>query len=156
MVRTALLSTGFAALAAAAPLSLVQRQVECATGFYIIVARGSNQPEGEGTPGEVGNLIEARVSGSYSVAVDYPAAIISADSIYPTSVADGQNDVTQKIEDYVEACGSDSKIVLVGYSQGGNVMTNVLAGGVAKPAPIDSKYKSNSMFFPISWSFNPY
>ena len=49
-----------------------------------------------------------------------------------------------KIEAYVDNCGSDSQIALIGYSQGGNVMTDVLAGGVDKPAPLSDQYRQNS------------
>lgn len=134
---------GLAALTAAAPVSTRQ---SCASGFYIIVARGSNEAPGEGKPGQVADLIEQMVPGSYSVAVDYPATIIDDDGSYPESVTDGINDTEDKIKSYVAACGSGSRIVLVGYSQGGNVMTDVLAGGVLKPDPIGEQYRQNSKY----------
>ncbi|KAK4495452.1 hypothetical protein PRZ48_013783 [Zasmidium cellare] len=140
MLAPVTLTLGLAALSMAAPLSTRQ---SCASGFYIIVARGSNEAPGEGKPGQVADLIEQMVPGSYSVAVDYPATIIADDSSYPSSVTDGINDTENKIKSYVAACGSDSRIVLVGYSQGGNVMTDVLAGGVDKPAPIGEQYRQN-------------
>lgn len=141
MLSPVTLTLGLAALSMAAPLSTRQ---SCASGFYIIVARGSNEAPGEGKPGQVADLIEQMVPGSYSVAVDYPATIIADDSSYPSSVTDGINDTENKITSYVAACGSDSRIVLIGYSQGGNVMTDVLAGGVDKPAPIGEQYRQNS------------
>lgn len=42
MVRNALLSLGLAAAAAASPL-LPRQNVECVSGLYILVARGSTQ-----------------------------------------------------------------------------------------------------------------
>jgi hypothetical protein len=77
------------------------------------------------------------------VAVDYPADIC-CDTLYPGSVSDGITDTISKIHDYVATCGAASRIVLIGYSQGGNVMTNVLAGGVAKPDPLGEEYRQNS------------
>lgn len=141
MVRIITASLAMATLAAAAPL--LPRQ-SCVSGLYMIVARGSNEAPGEGKPGAVADAIAARVPGSTSVAVDYPATIISSSSEYPESVTDGINDTKTKIQNYVNACGSSSRIVLIGYSQGGNVMTDVLAGGVDKPDPITSEYAQYS------------
>lgn len=136
-------------LTLAAPL-LTTRQVTCASdnGLYIIVARGSNQPAGEGSVGPVADMIEAAVPGSYSVAVDYPAVIITleADDNYFTSVNEGIEDMKSKIEAYVAACGSGSRIALLGYSQGGEVVTDTLAGGTGKPEPIAETYRPNSEF----------
>ncbi|KAK0391672.1 hypothetical protein NLU13_1171 [Sarocladium strictum] len=127
LASTALLSS----VALAAP---VARQVTCYSGVYMIVARGSDEDPGEGKPGMVADLVTAAIPDSGSVAVDYPASI--ADPLYPESVTDGINDAIAKINAYVDACGAGAKIVLIGFSQGGNVMTNVLAGGVDKPDPI--------------------
>jgi hypothetical protein len=131
------LTIALSALASAAPL--VPR-VNCVSGLYIIVARGSDEAPGEGKPGQVATLIESRVPNSVSVAVDYPASL----SNYPDSVTDGIEDAKSKIQNYVDTCGSGSKIVLLGYSQGGEVMTDVLAGGVDKPAPLANQYRQNS------------
>lgn len=121
----------FSSAVVAAP---VQRQVTCYSGVYMIVARGSDEDPGEGKPGMVADLVAAALPGSGSVAVDYPASI--TDPLYPDSVTDGINDAISKINAYIDACGSAARIVLIGFSQGGNVMTDVLAGGVAKPDPI--------------------
>lgn len=115
MVRSSILSFCLAAIASAAPL--VTRQTTCASGLYIIVARGSYQDVGEGSPGEVANMIEALVADSYSVAVDYPAVIIDWGDNYFSSVNEGIEDCKAKIEDYVAVCGASSRIALLGYSQ---------------------------------------
>ena len=113
MVRSlALLATAtLATLSSAAPL--LPRQQTCYSGFYMIVARGSNEAPGEGKPGQVADMIAAQVPDSASVAVDYPATIISSDTEYPESVTDGINDTKTKIQNYVDACGSSSRIVLI-------------------------------------------
>ena len=59
---------------------------------------------------------------------------------------DGIEDTKTKIQDYVTACGSASRIALVGYSQGGNVMTDTLAGGTGKPDPIAQEYAQYSEY----------
>ncbi len=56
------------------------------------------------------------------------------DPLYPSSVTDGINAMISLIQNYVNSCGG--KIVLVGFSQGANVITDVLAGGVDKPTPL--------------------
>jgi acetylxylan esterase len=145
MVRLASSLTALV-LAAGVSAAPVDRRQSCVSGLYIISARGSNEDPGEGKVGQVSTLIKNAVPGSTSVAVDYPAAIITDDSIYPASVTDGINDTIEKITSYVDTCGSSSRIVLLGYSQGGNVMTDVLAGGVFKPDPISDAYRGNSEY----------
>lgn len=139
----ALASLVLAGVASAAPVDLEQRQVTCYPGVYLIVARGSNEDPGEGKPGMVADLVETMIPGSGSVAVDYPASIV--DPLYPDSVGQGIDDTIAKITAYVDACGAASRIALVGYSQGGNVMTDALAGGVAKPDPLSTAYSQYSM-----------
>ena len=131
---TTLATVAIATLSAAAPLST--RAPTCVSGLYIIVARGSTEAPGEGEPGKVADMIVARVPHSTSVAVDYPATLEN----YNASVAAGVADATQKVKDYVSACGSNSRIALLGYSQGGEVMTNMLSG----PGQIDSSYMKYS------------
>jgi acetylxylan esterase len=132
----------------AAPV--VHRQ-SCVSGLYIIAARGSNEDPGEGKVGQVSELIKNAVPGSTSVAVDYPAAIIDDDSFYPLSVSEGIDDTIEKITSYVDTCGSSSRIVLLGYSQGGNVMTDTLSGGGLKPDPLPETYRTNSERQNLPW-----
>ncbi|MBE7180837.1 MAG: cutinase family protein [Terriglobus roseus] len=144
MVRAAASLAALALASGISALPLAARQVTCVSGVYIISARGSNEDPGEGKVSEVSTLIKNAVPDSVSVAVDYPAAIISSDSTYPASVTDGINDTIEKIHSYVDTCGASSKIVLLGYSQGGNVHTDVLAGGVDKPDPLTDDYRPYS------------
>ncbi|KAI0438453.1 carbohydrate esterase family 5 protein [Xylaria telfairii] len=136
-MRSAAFALGAAALVAAAPME--PRQTTCYSGLYILAARGSNEPVGEGSIQEVSDLITAAVPDSASVAVDYPATIFT-DGTYVGSVTDGINNAISLFQDYVDACGDSSRVVLLGYSQGGNVMTDVLAGGVDKPDPLSTDY----------------
>ncbi|KAF1736570.1 Acetylxylan esterase 2 [Beauveria bassiana] len=159
MVNVVGILTAVAALASvtgAAPVEANTNKPTCAPGVYLIVARGTGEAVGKGKPGQVADLVAKRVPGSFSVAVDYPATAIKRRSssvssvssvfsraLYPFSVARGINDTKKKIQDYVAQCGTSSKIALVGFSQGGNVMTDLLAGGVLKPAPLDPRYYKN-------------
>lgn len=142
ILKTLATATALATLACAAPAPLEPR-VACASGLYMIVARGSNEPAGEGRIAAVTSAVKQQVPGSISVAVDYPASILGG-TLYPESVVKGINDAKKKVQDYVAACGANSHIVLLGYSQGGNVMSDMLAGGVLKPAPLDTSYHKYS------------
>ncbi|KAI1827578.1 carbohydrate esterase family 5 protein [Xylaria intraflava] len=137
-MRAATGLVGMAAMAAAHPLT-ARQSVTCVSGLYMLAARGSTEDPGEGPLSQVTDMVESLVPGSTSVAVDYPASIFT-DGTYPVSVIDGINDAISKIQAYVDACGSSSRIALLGFSQGGNVMTDALAGGVLKPAPLTSDY----------------
>jgi acetylxylan esterase len=136
-------------LAAPTPLEdvnepFIEKRVTCYSGVYMIVGRGTDEDPGEGKPGAVADAVAAQIPNSASVAVDYPASAI--DPPYPTSVTDGINNAISLVEDYVNACGSSSRIVLIGFSQGGNVMTDMLAGGVDKPTPLSTDYTQYSTF----------
>jgi hypothetical protein len=91
---------------------LLDERADCATGVHIIAARASGEEPGGGTIGTVvGNVVEA-ISGSDSVAVDYPATVEN----YASSVAVGIKNMTELITSYVATC-PDARIVLMGYSQ---------------------------------------
>jgi acetylxylan esterase len=124
------------------PLVELQKRATCYSGVYMIVGRGTDEDPGEGKPGDVADAVAAQIPNSGSVAVDYPASAL--DPPYPTSVVDGINNAIGLVQDYVNACGSASRIVLIGFSQGGNVMTDMLAGGVDKPTPLTTDYTQYS------------
>jgi acetylxylan esterase len=131
--RLALASLAIASVAHCAPRQ--QRQTTCYSGVYMIVACGTEET-GEGRSSQVADAVAKQIPDSGSVAVNYPASV--ANPPYPESLSEGITDATQKIQAYVSACGSASRIVLIGFSQGGNVMTDVMAGGSDKPLPINS------------------
>ncbi|TVY86258.1 Acetylxylan esterase, partial [Lachnellula willkommii] len=56
----------------------------------------------------------------------------------PESVTDGINAMITLIEDYIGNCSSGN-IVLTGFSQGAEVVTDTLAGGVDKPDPLSAE-----------------
>jgi acetylxylan esterase len=136
---TSTLTLCLVALAAAAPLALTPRQ-SCSSGVYIIAARGSDEDPGYGSTASVVNGVLSAIPGSAAIALDYPASVL--DPLYPDSVTDGINAMISLIESYVNSCGG--KIVLVGFSQGANVVTDALAGGVDKPAALDPSYAAYS------------
>lgn len=129
-------------LSSAAPLSLLPRAT-CYSGVYVIGARGSEEDPGYGSVASVVNGVLSAIPNSGAIALDYPASVL--DPLYPESVTDGINTMISLIESYVDSCGG--KIVLVGFSQGGNVVTDTLAGGVDKPTPISAHYASYGKLF---------
>jgi predicted esterase len=131
----------FVALVSSAPLSILPRAT-CYSGVYIIGARGSDEDPGYGSVASVVSGVLDAIPNSGAIALDYPASII--DPLYPESVTDGINTMISLIQNYVDSCGGN--IVLVGFSQGGNVVTDTLAGGVDKPTPISPNYAAYSEF----------
>jgi acetylxylan esterase len=137
----------FAALVASAPIkNLLPRQITCYSGVYVIGARGSDEDPGFGSVDSVVSGVLAAIPDSGSIALDYPASVL--DPFYDDSVSDGVNTMIGLIQSYVDSCYG--KIVLVGFSQGGNVVTDTLAGGVDKPTPISANYASYSEFFQVN------
>ncbi|EPE04070.1 acetylxylan esterase 2 [Ophiostoma piceae UAMH 11346] len=130
-----LLTLALATAAAAAPVE-IQPRTTCYSGVYVIGARGTSEDAGFGKVASVVSGVLAAIPNSGSVALDYPAAWL--DPLYNESVTDGINAMISLIKAYADAC--TGKIVLVGFSQGGNVITDVLAGGVDKPDPLSAAY----------------
>lgn len=96
----------------------------CATGVHMIVARGTTEIPGTGLAGlTAGNAIALAIPGSDISAVDYPANFDISNS-----VRQGVSDVQAQAREYAAAC-PESKIVLMGYSQGAQVVGNAIAGG---------------------------
>ncbi|KUJ18899.1 acetyl xylan esterase [Mollisia scopiformis] len=125
-----------ATLVSSAPLAVLPRQTTCYSGVYVIGARGSEEAAGYGSVASVVSGVLSAIPNSGGVALDYPASVL--DPLYDDSVTDGINAMISLIETYANDCGG--KIVLVGFSQGGNVITDVLAGGVDKPTPLAPSY----------------
>jgi acetylxylan esterase len=142
---TSVLTLSLAALASAMPVALSPRAT-CYSGVYVIGARGSEEAAGFGSTASVVNGVLADIPGSGSVALDYPASVL--DPVYPDSVTDGINALITLVNNYVSSCPG-GKIVLVGFSQGGNVITDALAGGVDKPTPLPASTVASSEFLPF-------
>ncbi|QSZ33587.1 hypothetical protein DSL72_005155 [Monilinia vaccinii-corymbosi] len=94
-----------------------------AGAVHMIVARASTETPGEGIIGAVANMVKKSLPGSDSEAVEYPATLQS----YMTSEAAGVKAMTKLVQDYAAKC-PDSKIALMGYSQGANVAGDVMCG----------------------------
>ncbi|GAA5926167.1 hypothetical protein JCM3775_005221 [Rhodotorula graminis] len=94
-------------LAAAAPTgNLVERAdtSACTTGsaIHIIVARGSNEAQGEGVLGQIATMVKSQLPGSTSEGIVYPATLVP----YASSEAAGVAALTNAIQSYTTRCPS--------------------------------------------------
>lgn len=90
---------------------------------HYIIARGTT----EGYPGSLGSLVDillAKFPNSNYEDIIYPATQETTTDSYWQGLANG----TQQIKSYADNC-PDSKIVIMGYSQGALVVGDLLAGG---------------------------
>ncbi|KAH8757633.1 Alpha/Beta hydrolase protein [Diaporthe sp. PMI_573] len=91
--------------------------------IHYIIARGTT----EGYPGSLGSLVDillAKFPNSNYEDIIYPATQETSTDSYWQGLAKG----TQQIKSYADKC-PDSKIVIMGYSQGALVVGDILAGG---------------------------
>ncbi|KAI8666054.1 hypothetical protein NCS57_00828900 [Fusarium keratoplasticum] len=114
------------ALFVAAALAQKSKNVECADGLYMVVARGTGEEKGVGITGEVAEDVADRVKGSIVEPLDYPATFL--DPAYDESEAAGVEAMTKLLTNYHSSC-PDGKIAVFGYSQGGQVATDTFCGG---------------------------
>lgn len=114
--------TGLLAAAATAQNS---SSPACVTGdaVHMIIARASLEAPGPGVIGGVATQVVQQLPGSDIVSVDYPATLDN----YPVSEAAGVTAMTTLLTGYASRC-PDSKIVMMGYSQGAQVAADVLCG----------------------------
>lgn len=119
-----LLTTTISILAATA--TAAGANVTCATGLYILCARGSGetQPVNTGSPGLIAQEVAKQVKGSVIAGVIYPATDptdptapggVNLTVYYPSENA-GAKAILEEVNQYHSSC-PDSKIALIGYSQ---------------------------------------
>ncbi|KAK4189324.1 cutinase-domain-containing protein [Podospora australis] len=117
------------ALAALAALTVRQEQQwiwngTCsASGLHLIVARGSTEAPGLGRIGVVAQNVTLMLPGTSIAAVTYPATF----SDYFKSAATGSDQFEKLILEHVAAC-PDTKIALLGYSQGAHALMDAICG----------------------------
>ena len=120
-----LAATGVAAaVAVAGPASATPSSAACTT-VRVIAARASTEAPGDGVIGSLVTLIQNDVSASVSQeAVVYPATLTN----YSSSVTQGDSAIKSQLATDVANC-PDEQFVLVGYSQGAQVVGDALGGG---------------------------
>lgn len=123
------------------------RQVDCVSGVYVVAARATDVNgtgyQDPGTLGAVADAVTEHVKNSRTQAVDYPAT--PDFTHYNESVTIGVDATQSMIRNYVDSCGPKSPIVVLGYSQGANVISEALSGGPLSGRPaLEDCYRRNS------------
>ncbi|KAK3380747.1 cutinase [Lasiosphaeria ovina] len=118
-----------AGLVSAGPVELEQRQ-SCPK-VYVFGARETTVPQGYGTSQGLVNMVTQAYAGAGKEAIVYPACGGQSNCggvSYENSAKQGTAAVVKAVTDLNKRC-PDTKIVLIGYSQGGQIMDNALCGG---------------------------
>ncbi|KAL2758989.1 carbohydrate esterase family 5 protein, partial [Sodiomyces alcalophilus JCM 7366] len=103
----------------------------CAEGVHIITARGSGEDLGPGRLGPVASDLAAAIPDSTIQALNYPATLLD----YTTSVAAGILELRDALESYSGTCPG-GQVVLMGYSQGAQVILDTLCGAEPYERPL--------------------
>ncbi|KAJ9152023.1 1 carbohydrate esterase [Pleurostoma richardsiae] len=109
---------------------LEERQGSCPP-IHVFGARETTAPAGYGTSQTVVNLILQAHPGATSEAISYPACGGQGSCggvSYANSVIQGTAAVAKAVNSFNQRC-PDAQLVLVGYSQGGQIMDNAFCGG---------------------------
>ncbi|KAF2965272.1 hypothetical protein GQX73_g8280 [Xylaria multiplex] len=113
----------------ASPAEIGERQ-SC-PDIYVFGARETTVSPGYGTAGGLVNQVLAAYPGSQSSPIEYPACGGQASCggvSYDASATQGTASVVSAVTSLNSRCPS-TRIVLIGYSQGGQIMDNALCGG---------------------------
>ncbi|KAH9885961.1 carbohydrate esterase family 5 protein [Xylariomycetidae sp. FL2044] len=124
--RVAALASAAAAVAAVFP-TVARAQstgLDTCTDVHIFLARGNNEPY----PGRQGTLVDAICSGLDSCDYEDIAFDNAIEVDYCVAIEAGVKAGTDQITAYNERC-PDAKLVLSGYSQGAQVIGDILGGG---------------------------
>ncbi|KUJ08256.1 acetylxylan esterase [Mollisia scopiformis] len=100
------------------------------SGIHVFGARETTAPQGYGTAATVVNLLMGAHSGTTDEALVYPACggqSACGGVSYANSAAQGTTAVAKAVNSFNQKC-PDTKLVLVGYSQGGQIMDNAVCG----------------------------
>ncbi|KAI0010810.1 acetylxylan esterase precursor [Xylariaceae sp. FL0662B] len=118
-----------AGLAGSTPSELEDRQSSC-PGIHVFGARETTAPPGYGTTRGLVEMVIQAYSDSTAEAIAYPACGGESQCgvSYEQSATQGTAAVVTAVTDLNSRC-PDTKVVLIGYSQGGQITDNALCGG---------------------------
>ncbi|KAF4632191.1 hypothetical protein G7Y89_g5936 [Cudoniella acicularis] len=117
-------------LAAGAIASPIEERADCPK-IHVFGARETTVAQGYGTASVVVNLVTGAHSGATAEAIVYPACggQSSCGGVsYANSVQQGVAAVTKAVNSFNTRC-PDTQLVLVGYSQGGQIFDDAFCGG---------------------------
>lgn len=132
-MKTAAVLPILAGLASASPIGseLEPRQSSNCPNVFVFGARETTAPKGFGTAGGLVQQVQSAFPGTQTQAIDYPACggQQSCGGVqYDQSAAQGTSAVLSAVNGLNQRC-PNTQIVLIGYSQGGQIMDNALCGG---------------------------
>ncbi|KAK8874993.1 acetylxylan esterase [Apiospora arundinis] len=135
MKTTTVLPILAAGLASASPIeSLETRQSANCPNIFVFGARETTAPKGFGTAGGLVQQVQNAFPGTQTQAIDYPACGGQASCggvQYDASAQQGTTAVISAVNSLNQRC-PNTQIVMVGYSQGGQIMDNALCGGLGQ------------------------
>ncbi|CAI0654405.1 unnamed protein product [Colletotrichum noveboracense] len=127
-------SVGIALLvgqALATPHSLQTRQGNDCPPIHIFGARETTAPPGFGAAAKIVDDLTKANQGATNEAINYPACGGGTDCLgvsYADSVKNGTDSIATAINDFNKRC-PQTKIVMLGFSQGAQIMDNAYCGG---------------------------
>ncbi|RYP04315.1 hypothetical protein DL765_010232 [Monosporascus sp. GIB2] len=124
------LTAALALLAGLASSTPLEERQSC-PGVFVFGARETTAPPGYGTSQGLVNMVTQAYPGSQAQAITYPACGGQPQCggvSYDQSAQQGTAAVVRAVTDLNNRC-PNTKIVLIGYSQGGQIMDNALCGG---------------------------
>lgn len=129
-------------------------QVVCAEGLYIVVARGTTEDETGGVTNPLAMEIMEQVPGSEIINLDYPATF--TDPGYGDSQTEGAIQLQEVVLDYTSSC-PDSKLAIMGYSQGAHASVDAVCGGYSwfnelEPLAVDLIEDNGELGEELSWT----
>jgi acetylxylan esterase len=128
VVAVVLLAATVTGCSAAATTGAADDLSEPCASVYVIVARATNEPAGEGHMADlVAQIKRSTRQAITDVAVDYPA-VAETMSGYADSSSQGAAAVRRMLIDEVARCPTQ-KIAMLGYSQGAQIIGDAIAGG---------------------------
>ena len=132
MKTVAVLPILAAGLASASPIEQLEtRQSANCPNIFVFGARETTAPKGFGTAGGLVQQVQSAFPGTQTQAIDYPACGGQASCggvQYDASAQQGTTAVISAVNSLNQRC-PNTQIVMVGYSQGGQIMDNALCGG---------------------------
>lgn len=94
------------------------------SNVHIIIDRATNEEPSQGVIGTLATLVSERIPGTTVEWVDYPAVLFP----YDQSTDAGSRMTKEAVRSYADNCPA-AKLILMGYSQGAQVVGDVLVGG---------------------------
>lgn len=126
-----------------APPPTIKDNINCVSGLHIVVPTGYADLTNPADPVEFRDLtalaksIASGIPDSAAVAVHYPFVALDLQGLFMEEVKKGTSLVKQHVQNYVDTCGSESKIAILGYAQGALVATDTYVGSGANDNAAD-------------------